>query len=193
MAKNRIVLGETEITEDSLPYFIAEIGINHNGDMNIAKQLIDWANLCGCDAVKFQKRTVDKVYAKEYLDSYRESPWGTTQRAQKEGLEFGKAEYDEEAHIFAGEVVNTRSVITFQGSSVEELERAFRDSVDDYLSWCAEDGVEPEKPYSGKFNVRLTPLFHSQVAIAAKKMNMSLNSFVEKSLHDEISAMQLAY
>ena len=76
-------------------FITAEIGINHNGDMKIAKQLIDWASLCGCDAVKFQKRTVDKVYTKEYLDSYRESPWGTTQRAQKEGLEFGKAEYDE--------------------------------------------------------------------------------------------------
>lgn len=76
-------------------FIIAEIGINHNGDLDIAKKLIDWAVLSGCDAVKFQKRTVDKVYTKEYLDSYRESPWGTTQRAQKEGLEFGKTEYDE--------------------------------------------------------------------------------------------------
>ncbi len=76
-------------------FIIAEIGINHNGDLDIAKKLIDWAVLAGCDAVKFQKRTVDKVYTKEYLDSYRESPWGTTQRAQKEGLEFGKADYDE--------------------------------------------------------------------------------------------------
>ena len=73
---------------------IAEIGINHNGDIELAKKLIDWAALCGCDAVKFQKRTVNKVYSQEYLESYRESPWGTTQRAQKEGLEFGKAEYD---------------------------------------------------------------------------------------------------
>lgn len=75
-------------------FVTAEIGINHNGSMELAKQLIEWAHLCGCDAVKFQKRTVDKVYTKEYLDSYRESPWGTTQRAQKEGLEFGKEEYD---------------------------------------------------------------------------------------------------
>lgn len=75
-------------------FVTAEIGINHNGDLDIAKQLIDWAYLSGCDAVKFQKRTVNKVYTKEYLDSYRESPWGTTQRAQKEGLEFGKKEYD---------------------------------------------------------------------------------------------------
>ena len=74
---------------------IAEIGINHNGDINIAKQLIDIAVEAGCNAVKFQKRTVDKVYSKEMLDGPRESPWGHTQRAQKEGLEFGKAEYDE--------------------------------------------------------------------------------------------------
>lgn len=76
-------------------FVIAEVGINHNGDLEIAKKLIEWAALADCDAVKFQKRTIDKVYTKEYLDSYRESPWGTTQRAQKEGLEFGKAEYDE--------------------------------------------------------------------------------------------------
>lgn len=75
-------------------FVTGEIGINHNGDMDIAKKLIDWAYLSGCDAVKFQKRTIDKVYTKEYLDSYRESPWGTTQREQKEGLEFGKEQYD---------------------------------------------------------------------------------------------------
>lgn len=76
-------------------FIVAEIGINHNGDMDICKKLIDSAIIAGCDAVKFQKRTIDKVYTQEYLDSYRESPWGTTQRAQKEGLEFGKEEYDE--------------------------------------------------------------------------------------------------
>ena len=75
-------------------FICAEIGINHNGDIELAKKLIDVAVLAGCDAVKFQKRTVDKVYTKEYLDGPRESPWGTTQREQKEGLEFGKEEYD---------------------------------------------------------------------------------------------------
>lgn len=74
---------------------IAEIGINHNGDINIAKQLIDEAKKAGFDAVKFQKRTIDKVYSKEDLDTLRDSPWGTTQREQKEGLEFGENEYDE--------------------------------------------------------------------------------------------------
>ncbi len=76
-------------------FIIAEIGINHNGDLGIAKKLIDMAKDSGCDAVKFQKRTLDIVYTQEVLAAHRESPWGTTQREQKEGLEFGKAEYDE--------------------------------------------------------------------------------------------------
>jgi N-acetylneuraminate synthase len=76
-------------------FIIAEIGINHNGDIDIAKQLIKVAKEAGCDAVKFQKRTIDLVYTKELLDSVRESPWGKTQRAQKEGLEFGLKEYQE--------------------------------------------------------------------------------------------------
>ena len=76
-------------------FIIAEIGINHNGDMDICKKLISLAAKSGCDAVKFQKRNIDKVYSKEVLDSHRESPWGTTQRAQKEGLEFGIDEYKE--------------------------------------------------------------------------------------------------
>lgn len=76
-------------------YIIAEIGINHNGDLNLAKKLIDVAVVSGCDAVKFQKRTIDKVYTQEFLDSPRMSPWGNTQRDQKEGIEFGKKEYNE--------------------------------------------------------------------------------------------------
>lgn len=76
-------------------YLIAEIGINHNGDLNIAKKLIDNAKLANFDAVKFQKRTIDKVYTKDALDAYRESPWGTTNRQQKEGLEFNFEDYKE--------------------------------------------------------------------------------------------------
>ena len=76
-------------------FVIAEIGINHNGDVDIAKQLIDVAKVAGADAVKFQKRTVEKVYSKEELDKPRESPWGKTNRKQKLGLEFGKTQYDE--------------------------------------------------------------------------------------------------
>ena len=76
-------------------YITGEIGINHNGDLDIAKRLIDIASNAGCNAVKFQKRTIDKVYSKEILDSPRDSPWGTTTREQKIGLEFEKKEYDE--------------------------------------------------------------------------------------------------
>ena len=74
-------------------FTIAEIGINHNGDLEIAKKLIDVAAEAGANAVKFQKRTINLVYSKELLDEPRESPWGTTQREQKEGLEFGLDEY----------------------------------------------------------------------------------------------------
>ena len=73
---------------DKKIYFIAEIGINHNGDIELAKQLIDMAVRCDCDAVKFQKRDIETVYSKEILDSPRESPWGETQRDQKMALEF---------------------------------------------------------------------------------------------------------
>lgn len=74
-------------------YIIAEIGINHNGDIDLAKHLIKTAANAGCDAVKFQKRTIDEVYSKEELDKFRESPWGTTNREQKEGLEFNISQY----------------------------------------------------------------------------------------------------
>jgi N-acetylneuraminate synthase len=73
---------------------IGEIGINHNGDVELVKRMIDMAQEAGCDAVKFQKRTIDVVYTKEQLDSPRESPWGHTTRAQKEGLELGREHYD---------------------------------------------------------------------------------------------------
>ena len=79
----------------SKTFVIAEIGINHNGSLDLAKQLIDGAVEAGCDMVKFQKRTLDLVYTQEELDKPRESPWGTTNRQQKQGLEFGEAEYDE--------------------------------------------------------------------------------------------------
>jgi len=76
-------------------FVIAEIGINHNGSLNICKELIDVAVDSGCDAVKFQKRDINEVYTKEFLNSSRESPWGNTQRDQKLGLEFSQDEYDE--------------------------------------------------------------------------------------------------
>ncbi len=99
----------------------------------------------------------------------------------------GIVEYDDKAKIFHGDVINTRDIITFQGRTVDEIEMAFRESIDDYLSWCEQDGVNPEKPYSGKFNLRLSPELHKEVAVTAKKLKLSINSFVEKALLDEIN------
>jgi predicted HicB family RNase H-like nuclease len=102
----------------------------------------------------------------------------------------GDVKYDSDAHIFHGDVINTRDVITFQGKSVDELEKAFHESIDDYLVWCVEDGVEPEKPYSGKFNLRISPELHKEIAISAKLLKLSINRFVEKAIQDEISTIR---
>ena len=99
----------------------------------------------------------------------------------------GTVEYDAQAKIFHGDIINTRDVITFQGTTANEIERAFKESINDYISWCKEEGVEPEKPYSGKFNVRLSPELHRRIAVLSKKMHISLNSFVEKAITDEIA------
>ena len=86
-------MGRTYKEGITMTYIIAEIGINHNGCETLARQLIDQAKEAGADAVKFQKRTIDLVYTKEELDKNRESPWGTTNREQKEGLEFSIDQY----------------------------------------------------------------------------------------------------
>lgn len=100
----------------------------------------------------------------------------------------GEVTFDPDAHLFHGEVINTRDMITFQGKTVAELESAFRDSIDDYLEWCKQDGVSPEKPYSGKFNLRLSPELHKEVAITARKTGLSINKFIEKAVVDELSS-----
>lgn len=102
----------------------------------------------------------------------------------------GIVNYDSDAKIFHGDVINTRDVITFQGTSVKEIDKAFKDSIDDYTKWCREEGVEPEKPYSGKFNLRISPELHREIAIASSKMNVSLNKFVEKALLDELAHIE---
>jgi len=97
----------------------------------------------------------------------------------------GIVEFDEDAHIFHGEVIGLKDVITFQGTSVDELEQAMADSIDFYISWCEERGKEPEKPYSGKLMVRTTPEIHSRAAVAAARVGLSLNKYIEKAIEDE--------
>ena len=90
--------------------------------------------------------------------------------------------FDEEAGLFHGEVINTRDVITFQGRSVRELNKALRESVDDYLNFCKERGEDSEKPFSGKLLIRLDPALHRALVIRAKQGHKSLNSLIQETL-----------
>lgn len=95
---------------------------------------------------------------------------------------FGKVEIDDEAGILHGEVINIRDVITFEGASVDEIQTAFRESVDDYLEFCAQRGESPEKPFSGKFVVRLPAELHRKAYVQAKLADKSLNGWVTEVL-----------
>jgi predicted HicB family RNase H-like nuclease len=94
----------------------------------------------------------------------------------------GKAEFDDEADIFHGEVLLTRGVVTFQGRTVNELKKAFRDSVNDYLAFCEKKKITPEKPFSGKFILRLDPETHRMAALAAKVAGKSLNAWAAEKI-----------
>jgi predicted HicB family RNase H-like nuclease len=98
----------------------------------------------------------------------------------------GHVEYDDEAKIFHGEVVGLKDIITFQGTSVEELEQAFHDSINDYLNWCKERGKKPEKTFSGTFNLRIPPELHAKLALDAKTIGISLNSYVTEKLRSVV-------
>ena len=98
----------------------------------------------------------------------------------------GRVEYDDEAGIFHGEVINTRDVITFQGATVAGLKKAFRGSVEDYLAFCSERGEEPEKQFSGQFVTRVSPDLHRRVNIAATLSGKSLNAWVTEQLESAV-------
>lgn len=99
---------------------------------------------------------------------------------------YGKVEFDEESDIFHGEVINISDVVTFEGTSVDELKQAFQDSIDDYLEFCAERGEDPVKPYSGRFVVRISPELHKSIAIEAKAEGKSLNALVSEILSKSV-------
>lgn len=94
----------------------------------------------------------------------------------------GRVEFDDEAGVFHGEVLDLRDVITFHGTCVEELERAFRDSIDDYLEFCEEHGDEPDRPFSGRLMLRLPPRLHREVYIRARQEGKSLNQWIAEKL-----------
>ncbi len=94
----------------------------------------------------------------------------------------GQVSYDDEAQIFHGEVIGLKDIITFQGTTVQELLRAFHGSVDDYLAWCKERGEKPEKMFSGTLNLRMSPDLHAHLAIEAAQKGMSLNELINDKL-----------
>jgi predicted HicB family RNase H-like nuclease len=96
-----------------------------------------------------------------------------------------RVSFDDEAGIFHGEVIGIRDVITFQGESVAELRKAFAESVDDYLAFCVDRGEEPDKPFSGRFVLRIKPELHKQIYLAAKQEEKSLNTWIEEKLLQE--------
>ena len=102
----------------------------------------------------------------------------------------GKVEFDDEAGIFHGEVIDTRDVITFQGRSVDELKTAFQESIDDYLAFCKQRGEEPNKPFSGQFVTRIPPELHRQVNLAASISGKSLNAWVAEQLQVAVARIK---
>ena len=99
---------------------------------------------------------------------------------------FGEVQYDSDAKIFHGEVVGLKDVITFQAKTVDGLEKAFKDSINDYLEWCKERNEKPEKTYSGKIHLRMNPELHAQLALEAAKKRISLNDLINKLLSQNI-------
>jgi predicted HicB family RNase H-like nuclease len=99
----------------------------------------------------------------------------------------GTVTYDDEAKVFHGEVIGLKDMITFQGVSVEDLEQAFKDSVDDYLEFCKKKNRSPEKPFSGKLILRVPPAIHKEATIEAKNRGISLNAFLNEVIVREIN------
>ncbi len=100
----------------------------------------------------------------------------------------GHVVFDDDAEVFHGEVINTKDVITFQGRSVKEIKKEFKESVDDYLDFCASRNETPDKPFSGKLSLRLAPEIHQKAYIAAKQEKKSLNSWIVDSLKHKLQA-----
>ena len=98
-----------------------------------------------------------------------------------------KVEFDDEDDVFHGEIINLRDVVTFQGQAVDELRQAFQDSVEDYLAFCAERNEQPEKPYSGKFSIRIDTELHRKIAMQARIASKSLNRWVSDTFEVAIA------
>lgn len=101
----------------------------------------------------------------------------------------GSVAFSEADNVFFGKIEGIDGLVNFEGESVAELTKAFHEAVDDYLAYCAEEGIEPHKSYSGSLNVRLTPETHTRVAYLAKQAGISINSFIRTAVEKQIAAM----
>lgn len=99
----------------------------------------------------------------------------------------GSVEYDADADIFHGVVINTKDIITFEGTCVEDLKKSLAESIEEYLAFCAERGEEPDRPFSGKLTLRMKPDLHRRVRIQAKKHNLSINEWINRIIEKEIA------
>lgn len=103
----------------------------------------------------------------------------------------GSVEYSEKDQVFFGKVEGINGLVNFEGESVKELTEAFHEAVDDYLAYCKDEGIEPDKCYTGNLNVRLTPTIHRQIAILAKQAGMSINAYIKKAMEEKVKVASI--
>ncbi len=103
----------------------------------------------------------------------------------------GSVAYSEEDHIFYGKVEGITGLVNFEGESVKELTEAFHEAVDDYLAYCHDEGIEPEKNYTGVLNIRITPAIHRQIAMLAKQSGLTLNGYIKETLKENAEAAKV--
>lgn len=100
----------------------------------------------------------------------------------------GSVAYSEKDNVFFGKIEGINGLVNFEGESVKELTEAFHEAVDDYLAYCKDEGIEPEKSYTGVLNVRLKPAMHRQIAMLAKQAGMTINSYIKEALEEKAEA-----
>lgn len=100
----------------------------------------------------------------------------------------GTVAYSEKDQVFFGKIEGINGLVNFEGESVKELTEAFHEAVDDYLAYCKDEGIEPDKSYTGILNVRLTPTIHRQIAILAKQAGLTLNGYIKEALEEKVEA-----
>ena len=103
----------------------------------------------------------------------------------------GSVAYSEKDQVFFGKIEGINGLVNFEGESVKELTEAFHEAVDDYLAYCADEGITPDKSYTGTLNVRLTPAIHRQIAMLALQAGQSINAYIKEALEEKVEAVAM--